>query len=158
MTAPEPIPVARGDRSTIGLNKREVELLAHDPGWLGLGEEERRAVASALGELALGVEHVGSTAVPELAAKPIIDIAVALHAAGASQGAAVRARMTGAGYIDRGQAADGGGWLFVRESMPDVRVAHVHLVAIDDPEWRRYLRFRDLLRSNPAGRDPGLGR
>lgn len=144
----------QGHRSAaIGLRKGDVDLHAHHPAWSRLGEQERWRIAHALGDVALAVEHVGSTSVPGLLAKPVIDIAVALPDDGASQASVIRGRMTTAGYVDRGRAADGGGWLFVRELAPNVRVAHVHLVAVADPEWDRYLVFRDALRADQDLRD-----
>jgi GrpB-like predicted nucleotidyltransferase (UPF0157 family) len=139
--------------AAVGLSKGDVDLRAHDPAWLRLGEQERRRVAHALDGIAHSIEHVGSTAVPGLWAKPIIDIAVSLPHDGPSQESSVRERMIIAGYIDRGVAADGGGWLFVRELKPDVRAAHIHLVVADDPEWNRYLIFRDALRADQRLRD-----
>ena len=134
--------------AAVGLRKGDVELRAYDPAWLRLGKQERRRVAHALRNVALAVEHVGSTSVPGLWAKPIIDIAVALPDDGTSRASAIRERMTTVGYIDRGIAVDGGGWLFVRELAPDVRAAHVHLVAAENPEWNRYLIFREALRAD----------
>ena len=58
--------------------------------------------------------------------------------------------LTAIGYIYRGDGADSGGHLFVWESEPDVRTIHLHVVASDDAQWRNYLRFRDLLRQDPA--------
>jgi GrpB-like predicted nucleotidyltransferase (UPF0157 family) len=59
-------------------------------------------------------------------------------------------RLTGIGYIYRGDGGDEGGHLFVRESSPDVRTIHVHVVEHHGTQWRNYLLFRDLLRQNPA--------
>ncbi len=137
--------------AAVGLRKGDVDLRAYDPTWLRLGGQERQRVVHALDGIALAVEHVGSTAVPGMWAKPIIDIAVALP--NDARTTSVRGRMIAGGYIDRGVAADGGGWLFVRELRPDVRAAHIHLVTADDPEWERYLIFRDALRSDQHLRD-----
>ena len=53
---------------------RVVELVANDPRWPRQSEEERARIRAAMGSRVLAVEHIGSTAVPDLAAKPIIDI------------------------------------------------------------------------------------
>lgn len=53
-----------------------IEIVAHDPRWPLLYEEERRRIAAALGDTVEGIEHIGSTSVPGLSAKPIIDILV----------------------------------------------------------------------------------
>jgi len=49
------------------------------------------------------------------------------------------------GHSDRGDAGTEGGYFFVKVRPPDVRTHHLHIVAIDDPQWRNYLRFRDIL-------------
>jgi GrpB-like predicted nucleotidyltransferase (UPF0157 family) len=139
--------------AAVGLKKGDVELRPHDPAWVDLGREETLTVADALGVLALDVEHVGSTSVPGLSAKPIIDVAVRLANGSAAHLSSIRERMIAAGYIDRGLATDGGGWFFVHEAAAGFRVAHIHLVAADDPEWKRYLLFRDALRASPALRE-----
>ena len=59
-----------------GREQREVQIVDYDPSWPDVFEEHRRRILSAVGETARTVEHIGSTAVPELAAKPIVDIMV----------------------------------------------------------------------------------
>lgn len=54
--------------------------------------------------------------------------------------------LTKIGYIYRGDGGDNGGHLFVKESAPDVRTVHLHVVVYGDWQWQNYLRFRDLLR------------
>ena len=56
-----------------------VELRDHDPGWKDLFQLERASLLGSLGPLAMAVEHVGSTAIPKLRAKPIIDILVTVN-------------------------------------------------------------------------------
>ena len=65
-------------RDGLGLEKNEVRLLPHDPRWVTDGERECATVRALLGDMALEVVHVGSTAVPGIDAKPILDIAVAV--------------------------------------------------------------------------------
>lgn len=68
----------------------------------------------------------------------------------------VRTRSSGAwrrgGYEYPGDQGPDGGLLFVRAT-GDVRTVHVHMVAVDDPEWTSYIRFRDYLRATPQRRD-----
>ena len=59
-------------------------------------------------------------------------------------------RLTGMGYFYRGDHGEDGGHLFVAESSPDIRTIHMHVVEHGGNQWRNYLRFRDLLRNNPA--------
>ena len=63
---------------TLGMGEM-VQIIDYDSAWPVLFERERALIAAALGGLSIDIEHVGSTAVPDLAAKPIIDIAVAIR-------------------------------------------------------------------------------
>jgi GrpB-like predicted nucleotidyltransferase (UPF0157 family)/SAM-dependent methyltransferase len=101
----------------------------------------------ALGGDAEGIEHVGSTAVAGLAAKPILDVVVGL--AGRADLGDVTGKLEELGYEFRGDKGEAGGCLFVLEDTPKNRVAHVHLVRHDDELWNRYLAFRDRLRDDP---------
>ena len=106
-------------------------------------------VARALSTSAARVEHVGSTAVPGLVAKPIIDLAAGV---GDARPEAVRQPLERLGYLYRGDAGERGGLVFVLEDRPRHRVAHVHVVEYGGSQWRRYLAFRDLLRSEASVR------
>ncbi len=131
----------------IGLKRHTVRIVEHDPEWLTLGADAVQEIRQAVCDLIADVQHVGSTAVPDLPAKPILDIVIAVDRTDAI--AELLPRLTGLGYIDRGDGGDEGGWLLVRESSPNVRTIHLHVVERDDPQWSNYLRFRDLLRDNP---------
>lgn len=134
--------------STLGLYRHEVRLRPYDPAWNVAYQREETRLHRVLRSFDAQVEHTGSTSVPGLPAKPIIDIAVGVLPSCAI-GDAVAA-IAAAGYIDRGDKADQGGWLLVREDAPEHRFVHLHLVARSDPQWDRYLAFRDLLRTDPA--------
>lgn len=134
-----------------GLKRHTVRIAEHDPAWACLFGRQSQAIRHAGGDLILDVQHVGSTAVPGLPAKPIVDIAVAVPARDAIP--ALVGRLTSTGYIDRGDGGRDGGYLLVRESEPDVRTVHLHIVERSDVQWRNYLRFRDTLRQNAAVRE-----
>jgi GrpB-like predicted nucleotidyltransferase (UPF0157 family) len=65
----------------------------------------------------------------------------------------VTARLRADGWIYRGDAGDQGGHIFVLESRPWHRVAHLHVVDHDGDQWRAYLRFREVLRRSPQARE-----
>lgn len=114
-----------------------VELAEYDPSWPEVFARHRDRIVAALGDVQ--PEHIGSTSVPGLAAKPIVDVQLEV----ADLDAAVAA-LEAAGYVLR-----------VRE--PGHRVvrtpeANVHLYEPGDPELDRTRRFRDLLRADPAAR------
>lgn len=124
-----------------------VFLREHDPAWLAIGAQIVARLRPLLGERAVAVEHVGSTAVPGLAAKPIIDIAVGVLAKGPD----LIALLESDGWIYVGERPDDdGGTLLVTETAPGHRTAHLHVVLHNGSEWRRYLIFREALRSDPA--------
>jgi GrpB-like predicted nucleotidyltransferase (UPF0157 family) len=57
----------------------EIEIIEHNPDWANMFEREAESIRTALGNLTVEIQHIGSTAVPGLAAKPVIDIMVGLH-------------------------------------------------------------------------------
>jgi GrpB-like predicted nucleotidyltransferase (UPF0157 family) len=119
----------------------------YDPEWAVLFEAEAQAIHRAAGGLSLKVEHVGSTAVPGLPAKPVVDIAVAIQTRDFIPD--LTRQLTAIGYINRGDAgAADGGYLLVKESEPEVRIVHLHIVEETDIRWQNYIEFRDILRAN----------
>ena len=132
----------------IGLKRHTVKIVNHDPEWAKLAAEACQAVRSACGELLVDVQHVGSTAVPRLPAKPILDIAAAVVTFD-SMPELVR-RLASIGYRHRRDHGEAGGHLLVVDSAPDIRTIHLHVVKQNGRQWRNYLRFRDLLRRRPA--------
>jgi len=131
------------------------ELRSHDPAWAARAATERERLLGLLAPwLTDGVEHVGSTAVPGLAAKPIIDLMASVHGLDIVVAAA-------------GDSLAAGGWCYVPPSLdsgaswrrffvkPDAsgqhRYAHLHVIQAGHPRWTEQLAFRDALR-----RDAGL--
>jgi GrpB-like predicted nucleotidyltransferase (UPF0157 family) len=122
----------------------------YDSAWprlFALEAERLRQLFDAAG-LPLIIEHTGSTAVPGLAAKPILDI-LAGHQKSPSIPAYIEV-LTQAGYMHRGEQEIPGREFF-RRGNP--RAYHLHLTAIDSPFWRNHLTFRDRLRADNTLRD-----
>lgn len=133
------------DRVLIGgREKRAIVIADYDPQWPKRFEAEAARIRSALGVSALRIEHIGSTAVPGLAAKPIIDVLVGVE--DPNDEPALRPRLERAGYELRVREPD---HLMFRTPARDV---HVHLWRDGDPDVERHLRFRDRLRSSPVDR------
>lgn len=130
----------------LGLERGTVRIVPYDPGWDAAFEHEKARLVRRIGALVLDIQHVGSTAVPGLVAKPILDIAVAVDSM--DRVASLRPELVVLGYIDRGDSGDDGGHLFVKDVAPAVRSHHLHIVASADPQWCNYLAFRDRLRSD----------
>lgn len=131
----------------IGLRRHTVQVVDHDPAWASFAADVCRRIREAGGDLIVDIQHVGSTAVPDLPAKPILDLAAAVTTLDVIP--ELIERLAASGYIYRGDGADRGGHLFVWESEPGVRTIHLHIVTQDDIQWTNYIRFRDLLRRNP---------
>ena len=116
----------------------------YDPRWPQTFAALRQALAAVLGKTALTIEHVGSTAVPGLPAKPIIDMDVVVADSG-SVTAAVK-MLESSGYRFRGDLGVAGRYALraPTEAVPH----HLYLCPNDSAELRRHRRFRDLLRAH----------
>jgi len=131
-------PHAAVDKALIGgREKRQIVIAEYDPSWPARYELERRRVRHALGASALRIEHIGSTAVPGLAAKPILDLLVTVTDP-ENESVSVTA-LEAVGYELR-----------VREPRHRMlrtpeRDVHVHVWGAADPEVMRHLKFRDRL-------------
>lgn len=114
-------------------------------------EEKKRIVTCVQNNLDIDclVEHVGSTAVPGLGGKGIIDIAIALHKTSIEKFAEA---LIDLGYIYREVWSTPERWFF-RIDLPDVdegmRRYHVHVTFLESIEWRKLIGLRDYLRKNP---------
>ena len=135
----------------LGLDYHELRFARTTETWVALGSSLRDQVEPIVGDDATAVEHIGSSSVVGLLAKPIIDLAVGTSEDG--DFAALRRRLEGTGWIYRGDAGSDGGHVFVLECRPWHRVAHVHVVDFGGAQWRDYVRFRDLLRRSPEARE-----
>lgn len=127
---------------------KPVELVDYDAAWPGLFEREAERIRAALGERARLLEHTGSTSVPGLAAKPIIDMTLAVPDS-ADEDAYVPL-LEEAGYVLRIREPD---WYEHRLFKgPDTSV-NLHVFSEGSPEIDRMLSFRDRLRTNTADRE-----
>lgn len=123
-----------------------IEVAPYDARWPAAFEQERALLAEALGPWLAGPpEHIGSTAVPGLAAKPVIDIMAPVHTLAASRPAIEAARELG--YVHYPYKPDVMHW-FCKPSA-EHRTHHLHLVPLGSPLWRERLAFRDALRADP---------
>lgn len=126
-----------------------IEIVDYDPAWPEAFAAERAALSRVIGRFLVGpIEHVGSTAVPGLRAKPVIDIMAGVQRLDASRAA-----------IETLTALDYHYWPYQPEVMhwfckpsEDRRTHHLHLVPLGSVHWRERLAFRDRLRKDPAAR------
>jgi GrpB-like predicted nucleotidyltransferase (UPF0157 family) len=134
----------------LGLDYGALRLDRTNQRWIGAGARLSANVADQLAGMVAGVEPIGSSCVLELLAKPIVDLAVGLGPE--HELADVNEALVARGWIYRGDAGKHGGHVFVLESRPWHRVAHLHVVEFNGDEWRNYLTLRDLLRSSSEAR------
>lgn len=124
---------------------KEVVVVDYDPNWPKLFETLRSSIWPAVADIVLSIEHVGSTSVPGLAAKPIIDIDVVASEDMISEGIA---RLTTLGYEHLGDLGIPQRHAFRR---PQGTVAHnLYLCPATSPALANHLAIRDYLRANPA--------
>ena len=133
----------------LGLQRGTVKLVPSTPEWITLFHTERARLQQALGADALDIQHIGSTAVPGLAAKPILDLGIAVAAD--TVAAACIPRLTALGYTYREYRGPGEGYFFDQGSEQQL-THYLHLLPIHEVGWRNYLLFRDYLRAQPEAR------
>ena len=125
---------------------QHVTVTAYDPRWPQLYEREAAAISAALGGALSAIHHIGSTAVPGLAAKPIIDIMPIVHSLSGAD--AARGALEALGYEYLGEFGIPGRRYLRRGG--DKRTHQVHIFAEGDREnIARHLAFRDYLRAHP---------
>ncbi|MBX3609064.1 MAG: GrpB family protein [Hydrogenophaga sp.] len=126
-----------------------ISLVAPDSAWPAMFEAEQARLNEVLGEWLVGEPvHIGSTAVPGLWAKPVIDIMAPVASLAAERPAIAAAAELD--YVHFPYRAELMHW-FCKPS-PAQRTHHLHLVPIDAPLWRERLAFRDALRANATWR------
>ena len=128
----------------LGMATGQVSLLSAHEAWAEQYQLEKARILEAIGAHILDIQHVGSTSIAGVPAKPILDILVGVED---FEGAAVCiARMEDIGYRYRGENGIPRRHYFVKG---DPRTHHVHMVERDGNDWRITVLFRDFLKSHP---------
>ena len=126
----------------------KVIVMPYDAAWKEAFARIKRELEEALGDLAVGIEHVGSTSVEGLSAKPCIDIDVVIRDYGVFD--AVLARLASIGYLHEGDLGIKDREAFAYEDKPHLYKHHLYVCPQYSEELRRHLTFRDYLRANPS--------
>jgi GrpB-like predicted nucleotidyltransferase (UPF0157 family) len=129
----------------------EIEIVDYDPNWARLFEGERALIERALpADQVLAIEHAGSTAIPGLAAKPIIDIYLAVASIERARATLVEP-MERIGYLHWAENPKRDRMFFVKGLPPygERRTHHIHISEPASEAWQRPLLFRDYLRRHP---------
>jgi len=120
----------------------------YDPAWPAEFEKERTRLQAALGPMVTSIEHVGSTAVPGLASKPIIDVLVGVRSLRAARSRSIDPlRALGYRYMSEYEAWLPGEMLF-RKGVPGPWTHHTHVMEPTSARWDELVLVRDYLRNH----------
>ncbi len=129
------------------MEKRHIVVVPYDPRWKDDFKAIRRELEAAVGDKLLSVEHVGSTSVEGLAAKPIIDIDIVI--ADETVLPAVIRGLAAIGYEHEGDLGIVGREAFRYADKPHLQAHHLYVCPQNSRELHRHLTFRDYLRRHP---------
>lgn len=129
------------------MHRRHIIVQPYDEAWKQDFISISNEIRDALGELALRIEHVGSTSVPGLSAKPVIDIDVVIRDHSVLD--EVISRLAKIGYQHEGNLGIAGREAFGYEGKEHLKEHHLYVCPEDSPELKRHIAFRDYLRSHP---------
>jgi len=121
-----------------------IVIVDYDANWSSQYEQEKSRIIDALGNSVADIQHIGSTSVPGLAAKPIIDIILGLEKVPPLLTQSIN--LEALGYLYYGEFGIPGRHYF-RRGMP--RTYQIHAVQVNSDFWQRHILFRDFLRSHP---------
>jgi GrpB-like predicted nucleotidyltransferase (UPF0157 family) len=125
---------------------RKVEVVPHNPQWRSIFHIESQYIANALGENAIAIHHIGSTAIDTIDAKPIIDILV--EAQDLLEVDDRNSAMESLNYQVMGEFGIKDRRFFLKDNQAGIRTHHVHIFEVNSAQVKRHLAFRDYLLSH----------
>lgn len=131
---------------SLGLKRGTVRVVPHDPSWAELFARECEILKRLAGEHFVAVEHIGSTSIPGIHAKPIVDMQLAIRSLRDIVG--FRETLEALGYSYRENGSDEMRVLFVK-GPEELRTHHLHITEHGSDAWHAALLFRDHLRERP---------
>jgi GrpB-like predicted nucleotidyltransferase (UPF0157 family) len=138
----------RPEGKPLGLKKGKVILSGYNKEWPRLFRGERKLLKAKLGNLAIAISHVGSTAVPGLCAKPILDIMLSVDSI--EKAAKYISRFERCNYRVKPREEDPvPGRLFFSKDIDGLRCFHLHVTEAGSTFWKEHLLFRNVLRRDP---------
>ena len=126
---------------------RKVEVVPHNPRWRDAFATEAKQLAAALGENVAAIHHIGSTAIPDIYAKPIIDVLVEVRDITEVDGQG--SAMQSLGYEVMGEFGISGRHYFRKDDQKGIRTHHIHAFEVGSAEVARHLAFRDYMIAHP---------
>jgi GrpB-like predicted nucleotidyltransferase (UPF0157 family) len=125
----------------------KVEVVPHNPQWPDAFEAEAKQVAAALGESVVAIHHIGSTAIPNIYAKPVIDLLIEVKDITEVDGRG--SAMESLGYEVMGEYGIAGRRYFRKDNQEGIRTHNIHAFEAGSAEVERHLAFRDYLIAHP---------
>ena len=125
---------------------RKVEVVPHNPSWHQEFARESKLVATVLGNNFITIHHIGSTSIPNIYAKPIIDMLV--EVSNIEEVDKYHIEMVGLGYEAMGEFGIPGRRYF-RKEINNIRTHHLHTFQVNSPDVARHLYFRDYMKAHP---------
>ena len=129
------------------MQTKKVVVVPYDEAWKNAFEEIKNEIEAEIGDLILGIEHIGSTSVEGLSAKPCIDIDVIIKDYSVFD--AVAKKLGTIGYIHEGDLGIQDREAFKYSNKPHLMMHHLYVCPQDSKELHRHITFRDFLRHNP---------
>jgi GrpB-like predicted nucleotidyltransferase (UPF0157 family) len=134
------------DNKPISQEQREVELVPHNPEWSFLADQEINRFLEGLSFPIIGIYHIGSTSIPGIKAKPILDFVMEVESLEDVLNA--MSEIESLGYQSKGEFGIPGRQFFTRDTDGE-RSHHLHVFQKGHPDIERHTIFRDFLRANP---------
>ena len=132
----------------------KIFIAPYDPNWPALYEHERARLMDAVGAYVSSIQHIGSTSVRGLGAKPIIDIMIGVRTLTEADAECIQPIIgLGYEYVQEFERETPQRRFFRKSNAEGVRTHHIHLVEINSEWWVDHLLFRDYLRASPRARD-----
>ena len=131
----------------IGLKRGTVELLPHNPLWEDIAAETIKLLKSLLNDVAVDIQHVGSTSIQNICAKPIIDIALGVNTLDSIKPYIELLKKNG--IIFRKEDVKEQLLFVIGDFEKEFRTHHIHVVEWNSIAWNNYINFRDYLNAFP---------
>jgi len=127
---------------------KKVEVVPHDPRWRNAFEAEANHIAAALGENVVAIHHIGSTAISNIYAKPVVDLLVEVRDITEVDGRS--SAMETLGYEVKGEFGIPGRRYFRKDNQGGIRTHQIHAFEVGSAEVERHLAFRDYMIAHPG--------
>ena len=131
----------------LGLKRGTVKLLPHQSSWEMTAQQTIEMLWTVLDGIAVDIQHIGSTAIRHIHAKPIIDLAVGVNSL--DDILPLIPKLEQIGVIYRNQDHPGQILFVMGDFQNEIRTHHVHVVEINNHAWQNYINFRDYLNDHP---------